>query len=82
MSAKRPLMVGFLPKKKYCRYSGPNSSGFWRRVGGLPRGDAHSSLYTAGVLLQEMELRVLGLLEQYEAGAPKPSRKVAGRGKR
>ena len=47
------------------RYSGPNSKAFWHRVSKLD-GFEHGSLYTAGILLQEMESRVLGWLDNAE----------------
>ena len=46
------------------KYSGPASVGFWRRVNRLK--DGQSPVYTAGVILQNLEEYVLGLLDSYE----------------
>jgi len=45
-------------------YSGENSKEFWDRIDALK--DRHGELYTVGVILQELESRVLRLLESAE----------------
>lgn len=42
-------------------YSGPGSKKFWAAVKALPD-EEHEALYASGVLLQEMEERVLAWL--------------------
>ncbi len=64
------------PEKKHHRYSGPNSKKFWNRVGALTGHDKHS-MYTAGVLLQEMESKILQWLEVAES-APKDHQEEEG----
>ena len=54
MIKKKPILI---PK----HYSGPKSEKFWKLVNSLPSPD-HDALYLAGVLLQEMEGKVLGQL--------------------
>lgn len=49
-------------------YSGCLSTAFWRRVNALPE-IKRQELYSCGVLLQEMEERVLQWLEQSELEA-------------
>ena len=52
-------------------YSGDKSRAFWRRVHGLlPADRDRGSAYFAGVLLQEMEERVLMMIENAERRAP------------
>ncbi len=46
-------------------YSGPKSEAFWARVQALPKRQK-DTLYAAGVLLQDIEERVLSWLEQVE----------------
>lgn len=47
-------------------YSGTLSKPFWRRVNALPEHRRHA-LYLCGVLLQELESRVLAWLKQEKA---------------
>ena len=54
------------------RYSGDASGPFWRRVKALTNKEDHATAYFAGVLLQEMEERVLRLIENSEAAARAP----------
>ena len=55
-------------KNKHRRYSGPKSVQFWDRVNALPEREK-DVIYFAGVLLQELEARVLRELGQYEEEA-------------
>ena len=52
---KKPVLI-------HKHYSGPKSKKFWKMVNSLPSPD-HDALYLAGVLLQDMEHKVLGQLE-------------------
>lgn len=52
--------------KRSQHYSGPKSTRFWERVDALPQ-PARDTLYYSGVLLQDMESRVLVWLENAEA---------------
>jgi hypothetical protein len=49
-------------------YSGDNSQDFWKRVNALPD-DERWQLYTAGVLLQNMEGTIVRWLNQAESAA-------------
>lgn len=49
-------------------YSGPKSKEFWARVAALSEKERHT-MYSCGVLLQNMEESVLGWLQQAEAQA-------------
>jgi hypothetical protein len=51
-------------------YSGPGSGEFWGRVSALPR-PAKGELYSCGVLLQEMESRIIDWLKASEKGYKK-----------
>lgn len=56
--------------KKHHHYSGPGSAKFWERVNRLPD-DERPNLYTAGVLLQNMEETILKWLDNAERrGSP------------
>lgn len=55
------------PKLKR-HYSGNHSKRFWDRVNKIPRNEHGETAYMLGVVLQEVELRVLRYLEQVEAG--------------
>jgi len=48
------------------KYSGEQSRQFWGRVKKIESSADHAELYFAGILLQELESRVLGRLEQIE----------------
>ena len=61
-----PKGGGMKSKELEPRYSGDHSRAFWRRVNALP--EKHS-LYLCGVMLQEMEGRVLRWLQQAETEA-------------
>lgn len=54
------------PKAKHHRYSGPKSTAFWKRVDGLKHVEDRRSLYSCGVLLQNMEENVLHWLDAAE----------------
>lgn len=51
------------------KYSGRASKAFWGRIEALPEGDTHEMVYMLGVTLQDLELRVLQVLELAEASA-------------
>lgn len=55
-------------EKKHHKYSGHNSVGFWKRVSALEP-DEKRAIYTAGVMLQNMEEYVLRILETAETAA-------------
>jgi len=55
-------------------YSGPLSKEFWRRVNVLKNPEAASTMYHAGVLLQNMEERVIHWLDNYEQAGRKTRR--------
>jgi len=56
------------PDPRNPQYSGPNSEEFWNRVNALPECGplTRGELYTAGVLLQNMEGTVLNWLAMAE----------------
>ena len=58
-------------------YSGPLSRAFWKRVNALKGEPERRSLYTAGVLLQNMESDVLRYLKNAEAMQPRKGRGAA-----
>lgn len=55
-------------KKLKTRYSGPKSQKFWDTVNALPE-PYKSEMYSCGVLLQNMEERVLKWLEHAQKDA-------------
>ena len=60
--------------KRY--YSGDDSRPFWARVNNPKLNDSdHARLYAAGVLLREMESRILNWLENAEKSAGYKQRK-------
>lgn len=50
--------------KLECQYSGERSAKFWELVNSLPDAE-NKEMYFAGVLLQEMEAKILSMLEHY-----------------
>lgn len=65
MSTAREARVRPLTPKRH--YSGNHSKRFWDRVNKLPRNEGGDTAYMLGVVLQELEERVLKYLEQSEA---------------
>lgn len=55
--------VAYFPR----HYSGGYSKWFWQRVANIKNAEDKGTVYFAGVLLQEMEERVVHLLEQVES---------------
>jgi len=51
-------------KKLKCKYSGDESVEFWNRVNSLPDAE-QQEMYLAGVLLQDMEEKILKILNEY-----------------
>ena len=51
------------------RYSGRDSKEFWGRINGLPEGPWRQAVYMAAVTLQDLEARVLQILELAEGNA-------------
>jgi len=52
--------------KLVCHYSGNKSKRFWDAVNKLPRNEGGETAYMLGVVLQEVEARVLGFLEKHQ----------------
>ena len=57
-----------------CRYSGPLSRQFWKRVNALFPGDAGKVAYGLGCSLQNLEAEVLQYLREAELRAKKLGR--------
>lgn len=58
------------PKKKVRLvrwYSGDNSQPFWKRINNV-KGNRHDLLYTLGVILQDIEEKVLREIEEIKRG--------------
>lgn len=47
-------------------YSTDNSAKFWKRVNRIPRNEGGETAYMLGVILQDLEERVLHYIETYE----------------
>jgi hypothetical protein len=52
--------------KENHHYSGENSTAFWRRVNAIPKTEGGSVLYVMGCALQDIEGRMLGVLDELE----------------
>ena len=52
--------------KSKLHYSGEGSKQFWGRIAKLKLETDNERFYTAGILLQEMEARILAWLDQAE----------------